>query len=231
MKKEPKANPILNGWLSCWLYVITVIGGFFTALLACNWTVWLMATKLTVAGTIALVLHVLEEWKFPGGFYLMYNLKHGARPEVADRYPMSQLTDMITNCVPILFTCVMLAFGMPYVVCVVWFFFSIMEVVVHTMAGFDCIKLFGSKGKKGLYNPGFATAWGCYGPILLGFLYSFVVERAPTLWEILGAIVLSAILSFLCINLPEGTLKREDSPYAFPWGKGYFARFDQEGDK
>lgn len=83
---------LIKLWLSVWLYVITAIGGFLGALLICNRNVWPMHITLSVAADIALVLHVLEEWKFPGGFYYMYNLMHKSPEGIVDRYPMSQLS-------------------------------------------------------------------------------------------------------------------------------------------
>ena len=43
----------------------------------------------------------------------MYNIRHGASERESDHYPMSPLTDMVTNLVPVLFGCAMLAAGMP----------------------------------------------------------------------------------------------------------------------
>lgn len=221
----------IRGWLSCWLYVITAIGGFLTALLIINWGTWPVHTKLAVAADISLVLHVLEEWKFPGGFYYMYNLQHKSPEELADRYPMSQLTDMITNFVPILFGCVMLAIGMPYFTSLMWFLLSAMEVVVHTIAGKDCIRLFGGRGKKSLYNPGQITSYFCFFPVLIGYIVSFLTYRIPTLVEILLAVACTLIMSFLVINLAENKLKDENSPYAYDWGKGYFKKYMEKQEE
>lgn len=213
----------IKSWLSCWLYVITSIGGFLSALLVNNWSIYTLPTKLAIMAIISLVLHVLEEWRFPGGFYYMYNIQHGS--DMPDRYPMSQLTDMLTNFIPIVFGCIMLALGMPYIVTLMWFGLSAMEVIVHTIAGMQMKKRFVSKGKKTLYNPGLATSLGCFLPIFIGFIYSFIIYRIPTLVEIVLAIIFTLALSFICINLAEGVLKRKDSPYPYDWGKGYFEKF------
>ncbi|MGN0998474.1 MAG: HXXEE domain-containing protein [Faecousia sp.] len=216
---------MIKQWLSVWLYVITAIGGFLAALLICNWDVWPMHTTLAVAADIALVLHVLEEWKFPGGFYYMYNLMHKSPEQIADRYPMSQLTDMITNLIPIVFGCTMLAIGMPYFISLMWFLLSAMEVVVHTMAGVHCIRLFGKYGKKSLYNPGLFTSYFCFSPVFIGYIYSFVVYRVPTVVELLLAVVCTLAMTYLVIFLAEKKLKDENSPYIYNWGRGYFEKF------
>ncbi|MGM9530602.1 HXXEE domain-containing protein [Intestinibacter sp.] len=216
---------IIKGWLSCWLYIITAIGGFLVALLIVNWNVWPMTTKLAVAAVVSLVLHVLEEWKFPGGFYYMYNLQHGASEELSDRYPMSQLTDMLTNFIPIAFGCVMLIFGMPYVVTLMWFGLSAMEVFVHTLAGCQMKRRFDGRGKKTIYNPGLATSYLCFLPIFIGFIISFFIDRVPTILEVLLAIIFTLIMAKICVNWAENTFKCEDSSYPYDWGKGYFTKF------
>ena len=216
---------VIKKWLSVWLYVITAIGGFLAAMLICSWEVWPLHTKLAVAGNISLVLHVLEEWKFPGGFFYMYNLQHNAPEELADRYPMSQLTDMITNFVPILFGCGMLAIGTPYFTSLMWFLLSAMEVIVHTMAGVHCIRRFGDKGKKTLYNPGLFTSYFCFLPVFIGYIYSFINYRVPTLAEMILAVASTLVMSYLVINLAEEKLKDKDSPYGYNWGYGYFEKF------
>lgn len=217
----------IKAWLKIWLYLISGIAGGLAVLLFVHWKAWPLYTKLAVAADISLVLHVLEEWKLPGGFYYMYNLQHKDPKELADRYPMSQLTDMITNFIPIALGCVMLAFGMPRWCSLMWFLLSLMEVIVHTLAGRDCLHLFGARGKRGLYNPGLATAYGCFLPIAIFYFVCFAVEGFPSWSDIALALIGTFALSYLVIDLPESRLKDPNSPYAFDWGKGYFAKFDE----
>ena len=155
----------------------------------------------------------------------MYNLQHNAPEELADRYPMSQLTDMITNFVPILFGCVMLAIGMPYFTSLMWFLLSAMEVVVHTMAGIHCIRRFGDRGKKTLYNPGLFTSYFCFLPVFVGYIYSFITDRVPTLMEGILAVASTLVMSYFVINLAEEKLKDKKSRYAYDLGYGYFEKF------
>ena len=37
-------------------------------------TFWHLQTKLFALSTAMLAIHVLEEWRFPGGFHYMYNI-------------------------------------------------------------------------------------------------------------------------------------------------------------
>ena len=45
--------------------------------------------------SVLIPLHVIEEWVFPGGFHYHYNTV--MKSKQLDRYPMSRLTDMLTN--------------------------------------------------------------------------------------------------------------------------------------
>ncbi len=65
-------------WLSCWLYIIVLISGIIIGLLVANWSVWSWQTRLFAMATALLPIHVLEEWRFPGGFHTMYNLMAGS---------------------------------------------------------------------------------------------------------------------------------------------------------
>ena len=220
-----RKEKLMKGWLSCWLYVICAIGGILVALLACNWDAWVMWKKLVALGDLALILHVMEEWKFPGGFFYMYNLQHGSTEELANRYPMSQQTDMFTNFIPIVYGLVILLVDAPYLTALPWFGLSIMEVIVHTLAGIQSKNRFKNKGKKTIYNPGFITTWFCFFPVLVGFIISFVVDRVPTIGEVLWAIVITVAMTKICIDGEEKTFKRKDTPYAYDWGYGYFEKF------
>lgn len=230
-KKSDKLNfseKIVKSWLAIWLYVIIAIGSGLAVMMVYNWLDWGWSTKLAVFGIIALVLHVLEEWKFPGGFYYMYNIQHGSEEELANRYPMSQVTDMFTNFIPIIFGCITLAFGMPYIISLMWFGLSVMELVVHIMAGFQMKNRFAGKGKKTIYNPGFATTIGCFLPIFIGYVISFIVERMPTILESVLAIVITLIMARICVQGAERLFISKESKFPYNWGKGYFEKYEEK---
>ena len=56
---------------------------------------WSMDLTVTAAISVLIPLHVVEEWVFPGGFHYHYNTV--MKSKQLDRYPMSRLTDMLTN--------------------------------------------------------------------------------------------------------------------------------------
>lgn len=215
---------LIKGWLSIWLYIITVIGGILGTLLFVNWSIWELSTKLAVMAIIGLVFHILEEWRFPGGFHYMYNMQ--VHSDLPDRYPMDELTDMITNFFAIVFGCVCLACNMPYIISLMWFVLAFMEVILHTQAGFQMKKKYIGKGKQTIYAPGLATSWCCFLPISIGYIISFFTYRTPTVIEAVTAIFLTVVLAVMSVSGVEWVLKSKDSKYPDKQGKGYFQKFE-----
>ncbi|MFI3141599.1 MAG: HXXEE domain-containing protein [Clostridia bacterium] len=219
-------DKIMKAWLSCWLYVISAIGASLATLVAVNFKVWETTTTLAVCVAITLVLHVLEEWKFPGGFFYAYNLMMKSDEKMLDRYPMSQVTDMLTNFGALVYCLIMLAIGMPYIAAISAFWFSIMEVIVHTVNGFSVKKHYKAKGKKTIYNPGLATSLFGFLPLAILYVVTFT-SQAPT-WKELGlSFLLCAGVGVLCIPVAEGIFKNKNTKFPYNWGKGYFEKFEK----
>lgn len=228
MKKEPLKVRFTKGWLSCWLYVITATAGVLAGLTAANWHSWDVQTKIYALSAILLPLHVLEEWHFPGGFHTMYNLMAGSEPEKADRYPMNQLSDMWTNFIGVIFSCVVLAVGVRPLFLLMELFICAAEIYGHTSGGIFLYRRFKSKGKKTIYSPGFATMLFGYVPLAFGIIISFFTVKAPAVWEILLAIPCSVGLGFVSLPLMEKICKNENTPYGYTWGDGYLAKYLQK---
>ncbi|MGN1284828.1 MAG: hypothetical protein ACI4TY_05965 [Candidatus Limosilactobacillus intestinavium] len=76
-----------------WLWCMNIMSIILIYQLIRHWHDWSNLNKLGALTVIVLAFHVWEEWVIPGGFHYIYNL-HSAFP---NRYPMSELTDMITN--------------------------------------------------------------------------------------------------------------------------------------
>lgn len=210
-------------WLSCWLYVIIAISGIIVGLLISNWASWTLQTKLFAIATALLPIHVLEEWRFPGGFHTMYNLMK--KSDTVDRYPMNQLSDMWTNFIGIIFGCVVLIVGVTPLFCLMQIFLCSAEIFGHTSGGIFVLKMFKNKGKKTIYNPGlFTTVFG-YLPLAVLLIYSLCVEQSPTLLEGLLFLPCSIVLGFIALPLAEKICKSKDTPYPYDWGNGYFDKY------
>lgn len=205
-----------------WLYAMIVIGIFMGVLLIKNWKKWTWLNRLGALAVIVLVFHVWEEWVLPGGFHYIYNL-HSASP---GNYPMSQLTDMITN------------FGgaiLGVIVLLVWDFrtesgiaigiFSLFEFAIHMFLAHNSLAEFSSAGQTLFYAPGLITACLGFLPLAIGYLVYFIKHKPkPKFHQWLRGIAALVILSLAFVQLPEALLKDENSPYVFE-NHGYYEQF------
>lgn len=224
-KTSPLRIRVINGWLSCWLYVITGIAGVILGLTIAHWSVWTMQTKIYALSAVLLPLHVLEEWHFPGGFHTMYNLMHGTDPAKADRYPMNRLSDMWTNFIGVIFSCIVLLIGVRPLFLLMELFICAAEIFGHTSGGIFLYRRYCDKGKKTIYSPGSATMLFGYLPVAVLIIVSFFIEQAPHWWEILLAVPCSMGLGYLSLPFAEKMCRDEESPYRYSWGDGYLSRF------
>ncbi|MFX1295743.1 MAG: HXXEE domain-containing protein, partial [Promethearchaeota archaeon] len=65
-------SKVLDFWMKIWLYLMAAGGIILILLVAVFWNQFDWATILIYFTWIGLVLHVLEEWRFPGGFHYIY---------------------------------------------------------------------------------------------------------------------------------------------------------------
>ena len=84
-----------------WIVFLCVTATVVAVLAAVFWDVMPLGSKAGVFVAFIMAFHVLEEWKFPGGLHWFYNTSV-FRPKDESlydptRYPMSRLTDMVTN--------------------------------------------------------------------------------------------------------------------------------------
>lgn len=212
-------------WLSCWLYVIALISGIIIGILVLKWNEWNWLTRLFAMATALLPVHVLEEWKFPGGFHSMYNLMKGTEENLIDRYPMNQLSDMVTNLVGVIFGVVVLFLGVTPLFAMMQIFLCLAELFGHISGGVFVYKRFKSQGKKTIYNPGLFTTLLGYLPIMVGLIVSLCLETHPVLYEYLLVLPCSIALGALSLPIAERLFKSKESPYPFSWGDGYFSKY------
>ncbi len=221
---------IVNAWLSIWLYVMAAIGIFLAVKVWKNRKTWDKINVYCTLAVIVLVLHVLEEWVWPGGLHYSYNFSHGST-DLA-RFPMNRLTDMITNFGGVVLGCIVLkiwGFRKPAGIAVM--LFSAFEVVIHVVIGINSLKTFGQYGMQTLYSPGLITSLFGFLPVTVGLaLHLFKKENRASAKQWIMAVVAMFGLCFLLINLPEMVLGDENSPYYFT-DRGYYEQFGDEFEK
>lgn len=216
---------LTKAWLAIWLYVMVLIAGVLIGLVVANWDIWDLQTKLVALSTAMLSFHVLEEWRFPGGFHYMYNVM--ADSDTPDRYPMNQLSDMWTNWIGTLVGIAMLIIGVGPMFALMQCLQGVGELFAHTMSGFWALKRYRAQGKRTIYDPGFATSWLGYFPLTVAYVVSFLTEAGLTLPDVIGAIALGAALMAVALPLSERICKDRDTPYGYTWGDGYFKKFER----
>lgn len=218
---------IIKGWLSVWLYVMAAIGVLLGVWLYKNRKAEDTVNRLCTLAVVVLVLHVIEEWIFPGGLHYSYNLSHGST--VLSRYPMNRLTDMITNFGGVLLGCIVLkiwGFRKPAGIAVM--LFSAFEAVIHIIVAVNSLRVFGKYGMNMLYSPGLVTALFGFLPVAAGLaVHLFKKKNRASLRQWLAAVAAMFGFCFLLINLPEMLLSDIESPYAFT-DRGYYERFAEQ---
>ncbi len=218
---------IINAWLSIWLYVMAAIGVFLSILVYKNRRKWDSINTICTLAVIVLVLHVIEEWVFPGGLHYSYNFSHGS--SILSRYPMNRLTDMITNFGGVLLGCFVLKFGgfrKPAGIAIM--LFSAFEVIIHIVIGINSLQTFGEYGMNTLYSPGLITSLFGFLPITVSLaIHLFKKENRASVKQWIMAILTMFGLCFLFINLPEMILGDENSHYKFT-NRGYYEQFANE---
>lgn len=222
-----RKRSFLTWWCGTpWLITTYVLGFIMLVILVLNWGVWSVPQKIMALLAVFLPLHVFEELTWPDGFYFMMN-KIFQKSDNPLAYPENRLTDMITNLgAEILF--IALTFLTPYLgnkPVVFAIFFCLGETLVHTIFSVLVYKTYRSKGKRTLYSPGFATAWG----LLLGTgLYSiyWLLNSGTFTSDDLWGLAIVAFLIIFLIRLPfifSNRFKSTRYSYDDP---GYFKKYE-----
>ncbi len=211
-----------------WLYVMLIMGVVLAVQLIIKWKDWDILRKLGAFTVLVLVFHVWEEWVMPGGFHYFYNIASDA--VLRDRYPMNELTDMITNFGGALIWFVLvqtnkyerkMSFGVML--------FSFAEVAIHLLGASSSRALLFENGiYSPFYTPGMVTALVCWLPLAIAYIVYFVKTRVK-ISDVVGGAVILVVLSMLLIVMPENLLKSEDTPYVYNDAGWYEQFIDENG--
>lgn len=224
----------LDRWCDInWILFLCVTGTITAIGAAIYWESLPLGAQGAVFAAVIMPFHVLEEWKFPGGLHYFYNTLLGPKEKSKQdlsRYPMSRLTDMITNVglqwIPLiyLFLCFVAPLSNALALCMMLFCF--IEVIAHTCAGLLTLHWYRKQGKKTIYNPGFATSYMMFLPC---GIYLLTRLNGITGNDWVGCAILFVIMMLICIPLTETPLKKwvikqEKGKFAFADPK-YYSKF------
>ncbi len=227
----------LDRWCDInWLIFICVTGVVTAVCAAIFWNQMPLGAQAGVFAAVIMPFHVLEEWKFPGGLHFFYNRFFGPKDpkkQDASRYPMSRLTDMVTNIclqwIPLIYLLLSCVAGLSNATALCIMFFSFGEVLAHTAVGFLSRHWYREEGKKTIYDPGFATSYMMFLP---AGIYLAVHLHGITVQDWIWFAVLFVILLAVSVPLTETPLKKwvrkqEKGVFAFENPK-YFSKFVQQ---
>ncbi len=209
-----------------WLYVMLVMSIILIVQLIIHWKSWSNLRKFGAFVVIVLTLHVWEEWVIPGGFHYIYNINSEAL--LRNRYPMNELTDMLTNFMGGLLWFILTetnTYGRKMHVCVT--LFSYFEVFVHFLLAYQSMTYFYNIGiYTGFYAPGLITALLCWLPLgISGTVW--LIKNKMTIKDLIGGIIILALCTIFMVNMPEKIFKSQHNPYIFDnagWYEQYTTR-------
>ncbi len=217
----------LDKWCGIdWIIFICVTGVITAVCAALFWDNMPPGAQGAVFAAVIMPFHVLEEWKFPGGLHHFYNTLLGPKEknrQDLSRYPMSRLTDMVTNVglqwIPLVYLLLSCVTSLSNAVTLCMMLFCFIEVLAHTCAGFMTLHWYKKDGKKTIYNPGFATSYMMFLPsgIYLAVRLNNITEK-DWLW----CVILLVVMMLICIPLSETPLKK----WVIRQEKGMFAFAD-----
>lgn len=156
-----------------------------------QWLLWL--------NLVALFVHQLEEYKYPGTFPQMLNTVL-FKSDLPNRYPLNTNTSMIIN-VGGWLICFFGALLADKVVAIgiIALMISAGNFMAHTF-------LFNIKGRS-FYNPGLLTSWLLFLPVVILFFMNVVgkVEISTVDWVVgvAGGILVNAMIPFLINRLKD----------------------------
>ncbi len=201
----------LDKWCDMdWIFFLCGTATVVGVLAAIFWDDMTLGARGAVFAAIIMAFHVLEEWKCPGGLHYFYNTLLDKEHRDPTRYPMSRLTDMVTNVglqwIPLIYLILSLLFpSLANGVALGMMLFCFIEVVAHTAAGFLSLYWYRKDGKRTIYNPGFATAYMMFLP---AGIYIAVHLKGITGGDWLRCLILMVIMMAICIPLQETPLKK-----------------------
>lgn len=211
-------NFILKNWVKISLPIglLIIIGTF----LFWNDLQYLQALSLLNLGVI--FLHFYEEFLFPGGFPKFANTLFAPKdstPDIADRYPLNNMSALWTNWGTALF------FYLPAVLFpdAIWFglapmiFGGVAQVIIHGIVNNKILKTW--------YNSGLASSVLGHLPLMILYILHIEEQHLATAWDYVIGVLLMVAWYVVVIRILIAKLwESKTSPY--PFSQKEMDRFD-----
>ena len=224
-------NIIIDWILATWLYISAGIAGatafyFFSKRQSLS-----IPSKICSIFLVFLVLHMIEEYVYPSGFFYAFNMVLGSADPMA--YPLNSFSCMVTNFVGVLFFAFVLWKWSEKVWATLTIaIFGIAQLVVHLIFGFASLEMFGEAGQILPYSPGLFTSVILFLPLsIYCFVYiakskSLSIKHAgASIKEISIAVLVVIIIIAGLIMVPMQTFGNDpDTSYRFI-SNGYYEKY------
>ncbi len=203
-----------------WYSINLVVGAVLALALALNWSALEVVQRLVALNTLALFVHQFEEYGFPGGEPAVVNIAMYAS-DVPDRFPLNQLSAMVTNVLGII-----MLYGLPFFfpqalwLCLAPMLINFGQLLSHGVM--TNIKL------RGVYNPGLAAVVFLHLPISVYFIWYVSANGMITGWDWLFGFLYAAVCAGFIVGFTTYALfATRKTKWSF--APDEMARFDVEG--
>ena len=195
-------------------YVDIVFFIISSCILLIQWDSLNVDHRLAYALFIAMCLHQLEEYRFPGGFVCVFNrmLFNSDQP---DRYPGNRLSSVFVDVFSMFLVAPFLYWHYSPTMAMCFAIFALIEVLGQLMFGTLAFKRYHSQGKETIYFPGNFTSWTLFAPLGIVHIYVLVNTNLMTStqwWWTLGSLIAYFAIGFAW---PTFGFMDKNTPYIF----------------
>lgn len=208
-------------------YVDIVLFIFSSCMLLIQWDSLSVDHRLAYALYIAMCIHQLEEYRFPGGFVWGLN-KIMLRSDQPDRYLGNRLSAVFVDISSMILAGPFLYWHYTPAMAMCFAIFAVIEILGHLMFGIQTFKTYHPQGKETIYFPGNFTSWVFFAPLSITLIYQLVSSQLMTAnewWWTVGCLVAYMVIGFAW---PFAGFTDRNTPYVYdeePREGFYFKKF------
>lgn len=209
--------------LKNWVTLSAVIGGLIVLFTLLTWQDWSLLQILAWLNLAVIFFHFFEEFTWPGGFPKFANTLFAAKdstPEIADRYPLNNMSALWINWGTAIFMYLPPIF-FPHLIwlgLIPMIFGGVAQLIMHAIVN--------NKMLKSYYNAGLATTLCGHFPLLVIYVYEIEKHHLATWLDYVIAVFLMVVwyVGVIRILIPK-IWEDKHSPYAFT--SAQMAKFDK----
>lgn len=165
--------------------------------------------KILLLSFMALLVHQLEEYAFPGGFPAVFNIGWHREKEAPNKYPLNRMSCLCVNVfaaypfylLPIVFPS-LIWLGLAQIL-----FGMIGQLIVHGIVI--------NRKLHSFYNPGLGSVVFLHVPIGVYYIWYLYAHGLIQPWHWVAGTACAALAALLVVALPVRLLQNKNSRYPF----------------